>query len=270
VAVPLTSSYSSHRARVDAIVSIQLAIMRHTRTATLLLVCLSASTVSGKATPKEDATDVPPAQQFDDDILATFAPFESVKRVGNRLQRTKDAPKTDKPHMVFVMGPKCGACKKLKGQINAGTDVRGMFSHFSVIYDEHGEDWRMQPYDPQIYYFSPNGAPLGIKSNEKGFPFYYRTEAKVRDSMVRALKKCDEQMCKKKRVGKERRDCMRRRKDARNMSATDVKNIKEEVMALYKAHSSKTSKDVAGMLSRYVGREGELLALAKKKFKVEL
>ena len=43
-----------------------------------LLVCLSASTVSGKATPKEDATDVPPAQQFDDDILATFAPFESV------------------------------------------------------------------------------------------------------------------------------------------------------------------------------------------------
>ena len=131
--------------------------------------------------------------------------------------------------------------------------------------------------------------------------------------MVRALKKCDEQMCKKKRVGKERRDCMRRRKgqccpqpvcvvpyfiyvphgavcvilcvsmplawliitcfkfaDARNMSAADVKNINEEVMALYKAHSSKTSKDVAGMLSRYVGREGELLALAKKKFKVEL
>ena len=100
MAVPLASSCSSHRARVDAIVSIQLAIMRHTRTATLLLVCLSASTVSGKATPKEDATDVPPAQQFDDDILATFAPFESVC-----VTRTQTEYHVEYHHIdLYIMG----------------------------------------------------------------------------------------------------------------------------------------------------------------------
>ena len=76
--------------------------------------------------------------------------------------------------------------------------------------------------------------------------------------------------CKKKAKPTE---CVQKRQAARlkaTPSAAEIGKVKEEVLALYSAHSSKSAAEVQKMLARYAGREGELLALAKKKFKVEL
>lgn len=213
------------------------------------------------------AAEPPRANNFDADILAKFAPFNWARRGGNTLIRKRGVPKNGKPWMVFNLGPRCSACKKLKGRVNAGTEARGLFDHFNVICDEKGNSWRLQPYDPHTYYFNAKGMPLHIESGIAGYKYYYGSEDKLADSMRRALAKNDEVEC-EAHAGSGRAACLKKREGARKAGgagpAADLGKIKARITALYQKHNP---SKLQAMLTRYAGREQELLEIALKKYK---
>jgi len=73
---------------------------------------------------------------FDEDVSKHFIEIEGPEFIEDLS--------LDKPVMVLVTQPWCGACKNLKRQVNSGTNVKLELENFAVVFAEGnlGKNWQ--------------------------------------------------------------------------------------------------------------------------------
>jgi thiol-disulfide isomerase/thioredoxin len=121
---------------------------------------------------------------FDDDVASHFVTDVS-----------RDAVFADsgsnKPIMVLVTQPWCGACKGLKRGVNAGTEVKGLLEKFTVVHavGDDGQQWQESGhgYVPQTYFFAPDGTTLSVEGPNPKYAHFFPNESTLVTGMKSAL-----------------------------------------------------------------------------------
>ena len=119
---------------------------------------------------------------FDDTISKHFVSADEAKA---------KAAEANKPLVVFVTEPWCGACKNLKRQLNNGNNVKGKLDQF-VVTHVSGDDaaaWKEDGhgYVPQTYFFGPDGNKLDIEGPNGQYAHFFGGEEPLAQAMDKAL-----------------------------------------------------------------------------------
>mmetsp|Transcript_88981 Transcript_88981/g.207086 ORF Transcript_88981/g.207086 Transcript_88981/m.207086 type:complete len:154 (+) Transcript_88981:45-506(+) len=127
------------------------------------------------------------AQDFSADIA--FAKAVSVDDVKKEVQAQQ------KPGLVFVTQPWCGACKSLKGSVNKDANVKKLMDKFVVVHaaEDQGKQWQApgkdDSYIPRVYFLSPGGEMLDQPGPNGKFAHFFGTADALHNAMKDVLQK---------------------------------------------------------------------------------
>ena len=125
------------------------------------------------------------AQEFDSSIdIAKVVDVDAVK---------KQLVQENKPGLVFVTQPWCGACKGLKKSINGDQAFKDMLKEFVVVHasGEDGAQWQADGqndgYIPRVYFLDAKGNMQDITAPNPKYAYLFPSSEAVKKGMETLL-----------------------------------------------------------------------------------
>jgi len=119
-------------------------------------------------------------------------PFVSAVNVDD-IRR--EVAEKQKPGIVFVTQPWCGACKNLKRSINQHDEVKELMENFVVVHaaEEAGNQWQapgqQDGYIPRLYFLDLNGNVLDVVGPNAQHSHFFPDGNSVKKGMEQTLAK---------------------------------------------------------------------------------
>lgn len=103
--------------------------------------------------------------------------------------------KQQKPGVVFVTQPWCGACKHMKGSIASSDSIKRLLRQFVVAHavGDDGAQWqsggKQDSYIPRLYFLDPSGERMDISGPNAKFSHFFQDAQAVEKALSRVLAK---------------------------------------------------------------------------------
>ncbi|GMI02534.1 hypothetical protein TrVE_jg10589 [Triparma verrucosa] len=121
-----------------------------------------------------------PAEDFDYE----FSKVQTMAEVRAEIKET------GKPGVVFVTQPWCGACKGLKGSVNADAEIKSLFENWVVVHaagDELSAEWHADGekdgYIPRVYFLTPDGDFAKVEAPNPQYAYFFPSAGAVKEGM---------------------------------------------------------------------------------------
>jgi len=136
------------------------------------------------------------AQDFDESInIASEVNVDAVKKL---------LSKNNKPGVVFVTQPWCGACKGLKKSINGDDSFKALLEQFVVVHatGDDGTQWQAEGqsdgYIPRVYFLSAQGEMIKVPPPNSDYAYFFPSSDAVKKGMQLLLAEHEKANPKKK------------------------------------------------------------------------
>lgn len=125
--------------------------------------------------------------EFSEDIVEMFSENVDVADV------TEEVKAKQKPGLVFVTQPWCGACKNLKTQVSKSASAKSLMEKFVVVHasEDDGQQWQAEGEDdgyiPRVYFLGKDGKMTDILGPNEEYTHFFGNAADLEKAMKKAL-----------------------------------------------------------------------------------
>jgi len=108
----------------------------------------------------------------------------------------QEAERLGKPIFLLLHKSRCGACRRLKGEMSSSKELAELSDQFLMVNAEDDEDPHRNPiynidggYVPRLFFLGPDGHPTPVfnEAGQASYKYFYYTAEQILASMKRAL-----------------------------------------------------------------------------------